>query len=49
MAPKRPGKKVTYSGDTIPCEALIELGKNSDVLIHEATFSQELSETALEK
>ena len=49
VAPKRPGRKITYSGDTMPCESLIELGKNSDVLIHEATFSQELSDIALEK
>jgi ribonuclease Z len=49
VGPKRPGRKVTYSGDTIPCENLIELGKNSDVLIHEATFSKELSVIALEK
>ncbi len=49
VGPKRPGRKVTYSGDTIPCENLIELGKNSDVLIHESTFSKELSDIALEK
>ena len=49
VGPKRPGRKVTYSGDTVPCESLIELGKNSDVLIHEATFSKELSDIALEK
>jgi len=49
VGPKRPGRKVTYSGDTVPCESLIELGKNSDVLIHEATFSKELSAIALEK
>jgi len=28
---------------------LIELGRDSDVLIHEATFSKELSDLALEK
>jgi len=49
VGPKRPGRKVTYSGDTVPCESLIELGKNSDVLIHEATFSKELSDMAIEK
>ncbi len=49
VGPKRRGRKVTYSGDTIPCENLIELGKNSDVLIHESTFSKELSDIALEK
>jgi len=49
VGPKQPGRKVTYSGDTVPCENLIELGKNSDVLIHESTFSKELSDIALEK
>ena len=49
VGPKRPGRKVTYSGDTVPCENLIELGKNSDVLIHEATFSKDLSDIAKEK
>ena len=49
VGPKRPGRKVTYSGDTIPCENLIELGRNSDILIHEATFAKELSDIALEK
>ena len=49
VGPKRQGRKVTYSGDTAPCENLIELGKNSDVLIHESTFSKELSDMAIEK
>ncbi len=45
----RKGKKVTYSADTMPCQELIELGMNSDVLIHEATFSKELASIAAEK
>jgi len=49
VGPKRQGRKVTYSGDTAPCENLIKLGKDSDVLIHEATFSKELSDMAIEK
>ena len=49
VGPKQPGRKVTYSGDTVPCENLIKLGKNSDVLIHEATFSKDLSDIAEEK
>ncbi len=49
VGPKKQGRKVTYSGDTAPCNSLIELGKNSDVLIHEATFSKELSDMAIEK
>ena len=49
VGPKRPGRKVTYSGDTVPCENLIELGKKSDIIIHEATFSNDLSDIAKEK
>lgn len=32
------GFKLTYSGDTMPCDALIEIGRNSDLLIHESTM-----------
>ena len=49
VGPKRDGRKITYSGDTGPSEALIELGKDSDVLIHESTFSKQLEEIAREK
>ncbi|MHA1669829.1 MAG: ribonuclease Z [Promethearchaeota archaeon] len=47
---KLPGRKITYSGDTLGGnDNLIKLGKNSDVLIHEATFSKELKKIAEEK
>jgi len=49
VGPKRPGRKITYSGDLAPSESLIKLGKDSDILIHEATFSKRLAETAKEK
>lgn len=42
----RKGKKIVYSGDTRPCEAIIELAKNSDILIHDSTLSSELQEKA---
>ncbi|CEP15250.1 hypothetical protein [Parasitella parasitica] len=32
------GWKLVYSGDTRPCEKLIESGKNATLLIHEATL-----------
>lgn len=38
--------KITYSGDTMPCEDLIELGANSTILIHEATMEDELLDEA---
>lgn len=34
----RPGLKVAYCCDTIPCEGAIELARDADVLIHESTY-----------
>jgi ribonuclease Z len=49
IGPKKPGRKITYSGDLIPGKSIIELGKDSDILVHEATFAKNLAETAQEK
>ncbi|XP_033155331.1 ribonuclease Z, mitochondrial [Drosophila mauritiana] len=38
--------KITYSGDTMPCQDLIDLGRDSTVLIHEATMEDDLEEEA---
>jgi ribonuclease Z len=46
MGPTRPGRKLTISGDTRPCEALREAAYKSDVLIHESTFAIEEAERA---
>ena len=35
------GKKISYSGDTKPCEAMIRLARDSDILIHESTYEAE--------
>lgn len=32
------GKRIVFSGDTMPCNLLVEFGKGADLLIHEATF-----------
>jgi ribonuclease Z len=44
--PPRRGRKVVYSGDTRPTAGLVELARGADVLIHEATFAEELAERA---
>ena len=31
------GKVVAYSGDTAPCDAVVSLGRQADLLVHEAT------------
>ncbi|KAL0892776.1 hypothetical protein ABMA27_014482 [Loxostege sticticalis] len=41
--------RVTYSGDTIPCEELVKIGENSHLLIHEATMEDELVDEARSK
>ncbi|XP_035458364.2 uncharacterized protein LOC118281764 isoform X4 [Spodoptera frugiperda] len=40
------GYKVTYSGDTLPCDELVRIGENSTLLIHEATMEDELADEA---
>lgn len=48
MGPPRPGRKIVYTGDTRPSEALLGFAENADLLIHDATFDDELWERALE-
>lgn len=43
------GWKLTYSADTMPCEALVEAGKESDLLVHEATMEDDLADEAIIK
>lgn len=48
MGPSRAGRKVVISGDTRPCAALVEAAKGADLLVHEATFSDDEQARALE-
>jgi ribonuclease Z len=48
VGPPRPGRRVVVTGDTRPCPATIEHAREADLLIHEATFSDEESERAVE-
>ena len=38
MGEDRPGRRIVYSGDTAPCQAVEVLADGADVLVHEATF-----------
>lgn len=48
LGPPRKGRKITYSGDTTPCEEMVELAKDSTLLIHESTYIDEDKDKAEE-
>lgn len=48
LGPPRVGVKLVYSGDTIPQEKMIYFAEDVNVLIHEATFSKEFQDKAIE-
>lgn len=41
VGPTRPGRTVVFSGDTRPCAATVDAARGADLLVHEATFSDE--------
>ncbi|XP_019745505.1 zinc phosphodiesterase ELAC protein 2 [Hippocampus comes] len=43
------GWKLAFSGDTMPCDALVRMGKKATLLIHEATLEDGLEEEAVDK
>jgi len=46
--PLRPGRKIVYTGDTKLTESLAKFTEDADLLIHDATFDDELLERAQE-
>ncbi|HWV57725.1 MAG TPA: ribonuclease Z [Longimicrobiales bacterium] len=41
VGPPRPGRTVVYTGDTRPCRRTVEVAAGADLLIHDATFSDD--------
>ncbi len=39
VGPARPGRKIVYCSDTVYCQNAIDLSREADVLIHEATYA----------
>ena len=46
---KKKGRKIVYTGDTLPCDSVVEVAKGADVLIHEATFDPERKDEAKDR
>ncbi|WP_100331492.1 ribonuclease Z [Bacillus xiapuensis] len=46
MGPPQKGKVIAILGDTRSCAAAVELARNADLLVHEATFSASSSQMA---
>ncbi|HEY5220297.1 MAG TPA: ribonuclease Z [Gemmatimonadaceae bacterium] len=44
----RSGRRVVITGDTRPCDATVEMSRDADLLLHEATFADEEAERAKE-
>jgi ribonuclease Z len=45
---RRPGRKVVIAGDTAPSADVVEAARHAEVLVHEATFTEEERERAEE-
>ncbi|WP_440954911.1 ribonuclease Z [Methanosarcina sp. Mfa9] len=44
----RPGRTIVYTGDTRPCEAVLEASRDADLLIHDGSFADEMADWAEE-
>ena len=48
LGPPRPGRRIVLAGDTAPSPVVLEIAREADVLVHEATFLDEERERARE-
>jgi len=46
VGPSRPGRSFAYCLDTRPCPEVVELARGVDLMVHEATFAQDLQTEA---
>lgn len=48
VGPPRPGRTFVYTGDTRPSRHVADAARGADLLVHEATFSQEEADRAVQ-
>jgi ribonuclease Z len=46
MGEARPGRTVVLTGDTAPCRATVEAARGAELLVHDASFSEEEAQRA---
>jgi ribonuclease Z len=46
MGESRPGRTVVITGDTAPCRATVEVAQGAELLVHDASFSEEEAQRA---
>jgi ribonuclease Z len=46
MGASRPGRTIAISGDTAPCHATVEAAAGAELLVHDASFSEEEAQRA---
>lgn len=46
MGESRPGRTIALTGDTAPCRATVDAARGADLLIHDASFSEEEAQRA---
>lgn len=48
IPPPIKGRKIVFSGDTMPFEEMVDFARDADVLIHEATYTSDFKERSME-
>jgi ribonuclease Z len=48
VGPPRPGRKIVYTGDTRPSQAIMKVSKDADLLIHDGMLCDDLRDWAIE-
>jgi ribonuclease Z len=46
MGESRPGRTIVLTGDTAPCRATVEAARGAELLVHDASFSEEEAQRA---